>query len=304
MESINVKIVDAITKVELVDDGEGPSTKEPTVEVEVLDVEVEEYTPEKESTPLNSRVETRIMSRTASPLTPSKVHPPISRNDEVSTSKKPSSRVIKNHPGSNIIGSLDEGLCLRKRNYSIYMTIALVQSSNDLSILVEELGEHTELESMGIIEESDDKEDEGTVGLQETYNSFLEKTSEYAKVAKATIKKMKRAEEDYRSLLVQYKETKCEMEMLNGELTEAYSKIKFLELEVVQANAKVERVSSKKLDEVLAHQKPFSDRSGLGYTGESSLAINISKEMKFVKAKEPVVETSVVEKVNWKRSGM
>ena len=54
------------------------------------------------------------------------------------------------------------------------------------------------------------------------------------------------------------------MEMPNGELTEAYSKIKFLELEVIQANAKVERVSSKKLDDVLARQKPFTDRSGLG----------------------------------------
>ena len=43
--------------------------------------------------------------------------------------------------------------------------------------------------------------------------------------------------------------------MLNGELTEAYSNIKFLELEVVQVNAKVEQVSSKKLDEVLSHQK-------------------------------------------------
>ena len=41
------------------------------------------------------------------------------------------------------------------------------------------------------------------------------------------------------------------MEMPNGELTEAYSKIKFLELEVIQANAKVVRVSSKKLDDVL-----------------------------------------------------
>ena len=51
---------------------------------------------------------------------------------------------------------------------------------------------------------------------------------------------------------MRYKETKCEMEKLNGELTEAYSKIRFLELEVVQANAKV-RVSSRKLDEVLAH---------------------------------------------------
>ena len=86
-----MKIDDAITKVEMVDDGEGPSTKEPIVEVEALDVEVEEYTPEKESFPVNSRVETRTMSRTASPLTPPEVHPPISWNDEASTSKKPSS---------------------------------------------------------------------------------------------------------------------------------------------------------------------------------------------------------------------
>ena len=54
----------------------------------------------------------------------------------------------------------------------------------------------------------------GTKGLQETYNSLLEKTGEYAKVAKATIKKMKRVEQDYKSLLVRYKETKCEVEML------------------------------------------------------------------------------------------
>ena len=177
------------------------------------------------------------------------------------------------------------------------MTIAHVESSNDLSVLIEELGEHTELESIEIAEESDDEEDEGTVGLQETYNSLLEKTSEYAKVAKAAIKKMKRAEQDYRSFLVRYKETKCEMEMLNRELTEAYSKIKFLELEVIQANAKVERVSSKKLDDVLVHQRPFSDRSGLGYIGKSNLATNISKEMTFVKAKEPMVATTTIEKV-------
>ena len=50
---------------------------------------------------------------------------------------------------------------------------------------------------------------------------------------------MKKAEQDYKSILVRYRETKCEVEALNGELTEAYSKIKFLELEVIQANAKV-----------------------------------------------------------------
>ena len=90
------------------------------------------------------------------------------------------------------------------------------------------------------------------------------------------MKKMKKAEKDYRSLLVRYKEAKCEIETLNGELTEAYSRVKFLELEVVQANAKVERVSIKKLDDVISSQKTFSDKTGLRYTRESSLAVNIS----------------------------
>ena len=114
MESINDKIDDALTKVEMIDDGERPSTKEPNVEVEALDIEVEGSTPVEESTPMNPRMETRSMSRTSSPLTPLEIHPLISRNDEVSTSKKPSSRGIKNHPNSNIIGSLDEGICLRR----------------------------------------------------------------------------------------------------------------------------------------------------------------------------------------------
>ena len=53
---------------------------------------------------------------------------------------------------------------------------------------MDELSEHTEVESMGIGEESDD-EDEGGKGLQESYNSLLEKTEEYARVAKAAIRK-------------------------------------------------------------------------------------------------------------------
>ena len=141
------------------------------------------------------------------------------------------------------------------------MTIAPMDSSDDLSTLVEKLDKHTKVESMGVGEESDDEDEEciykGPKGLQETYNSLLEKTREYARVAKVAIRKMKRAKQDCKSLLVRYKETKCEVETLNGELIQAYSKIKFLELEVIQANAKVEQVASKKLDEVLAHQKPF-----------------------------------------------
>ena len=50
----------------------------------------------------------------SNPLTPPEVQPPISRDDEPSTSKKPLSRVSLNHPKSNIIGDLDESLCLRR----------------------------------------------------------------------------------------------------------------------------------------------------------------------------------------------
>ena len=199
---------------------------------------------------------------------------------------------------SDSFTSDSEDSCDEEGNFSAFMTIAHVESSEDLNFLVQELGEHSDEESMGIVEESDAEEDEDTTSLQENYNSLLEKSGEYARVAKAAMKKMKKAEEEYRSLLVRYKEAKCEIEMLNGELTEAYTKVKFLELKVVQANAKVERVSTKKLDDVFSFQKTFSDKTGLGYIGESSSAVNISKEVKFVKAKEPVVVAPTVEKAN------
>ena len=150
MESINVEINDAITKVEMVDDGEGSSTKLPTTEVEALDIEVETPTLEKESTPMNSRMEKRSMSRTSSPLIPPEVHPSISQNDEVSTSKKPSSRVIKNHPESNIIGSLDEGLRFRKGNILLanHVTYHCYLAQFELKMVEEALQDENWVESM------------------------------------------------------------------------------------------------------------------------------------------------------------
>ena len=105
-------------------------------------------------------------------------------------------------------------------------------------------------------------------------------------MAKTAVRKMKKAEEEYKSLQIRYKEAKCEIEILNGELSEAYTKVRFLEQEVVQANAKIERVTTKKLDDVISSQKSFLDKSGLGYTGGSSSSGNITKEVKFIKAKE------------------
>ena len=46
------------------------------------------------------------------------------------------------------------------------------------------------------MEESDVEEDKNAACLQENYNSLLEKSGEYARVAKAAMKKMKKAEED------------------------------------------------------------------------------------------------------------
>ena len=47
-------------------------------------------------------------------------------------------------------------------------------------------------------------------------------------MAKAAVKKMKKVEKDYKILLIRYKEAKCEIETLNGELSEAYTKVRFL----------------------------------------------------------------------------
>ena len=45
----------------------------------------------------------------------------------------------------------------------------------------------------------------------------------------------------------------------------------------------------------------FSDKSDLGYTREASSSTNVYKEMKFVKAKEPVVVTPAIEKVKYEK---
>ena len=119
--------------------------------------------------------------------------------------------------------------CDEEGNYSTFMTIAHDESSDELNFLVQDLGKHSDEESLGVIEESNAEEVESTANLQENYNSLLEKSGEHARVAKVTVKKMKKAEEDYKSLLIRYKEAKCEIETLNGELSEAYTKVRFLE---------------------------------------------------------------------------
>ena len=66
-------------------------------------------------------------------------------------------------------------------NFSAFMTIAHVESLEDLNLLMQELEEHSDEEFMGIVEDSNPEEDEDTAGLQENNNSLLEKSGEYAR---------------------------------------------------------------------------------------------------------------------------
>ena len=121
MKSINVVIDDAISEKSVDKSGETSSLKKNDDDGNSSQSDdVGRRLPEKETTPTTSRRGTRSTQGSSSPLTPLEVQPPISRDDEPSTLKKPSSRVSLNHPKSNIIGDLDEGLLLsRGPSYSV-----------------------------------------------------------------------------------------------------------------------------------------------------------------------------------------
>ena len=151
--------------------------------------------------------------------------------------------------------------------------------------MVDELGDLSEREEMEDSEDEDVCQNDSENNLQEAYNSLLEDCGKYAKVANLAVKKMKKIEEEHKCILVQLKEAKCEVEGLKGQLIEAYTKIKFLELEIIRANVKVERISTKKLDNVLSSQKSSHDKPGLGYTGEGSSSSEPRKQVRFMSAK-------------------
>ena len=57
-----------------------------------------------------------------------------------------------------------EDSCDKEGNFSAFMTVTHVESSEDLNLLVEELGEHSDEEFLGIVEDLDVDEDEDTAG--------------------------------------------------------------------------------------------------------------------------------------------
>ena len=159
--------------------------------------------------------------------------------------------------------------------------ITTVDSRDELWDLVEELGVHLEGEEIDVSDDEDMYLNEGDKNLQEVYDALLEDCDKYAKVPKSVVE-----------------DAKCEVEKLKEELLNAYSKIKFLKLEVIQENVKVECITIKKLDSVLSSQRPSTDKTDLGYTDEGSSSGKPKKEMKFLLAKnvdKPMVEKPKVE---------
>ena len=114
-------IDDTISKKDIDDDGKGLNLKKNEDDNNMsLGDDAEKESPKKESTPPIPRRETRSTQGSLNPFTLSEVQPPISRDKEPSTSKRPSSIVTLNHPTSNIIGDLNEGLHLRRGpSYSV-----------------------------------------------------------------------------------------------------------------------------------------------------------------------------------------
>ena len=193
--------------------------------------------------------------------------------------------------------------CNGDGSYSAFMAITSFDSKDELSGLVEELGVHFEVQEDKVLDDEDVYLNEGDKKHQDVYEALLEDCGKYANIAKNAIKKMKRIEEEHKSILAQLKDAKYEVEELKEELLNAYLRIKFLELEVIQANVKMEHIITKKLDSVLSSQKPSIDKIGLGYTGEGSSSAEPRREMKFLLAKDvekPMIEIPMVEKKHLK----
>ena len=109
IELINVVIDDTISEKDIDYGGEGQILKKNEDDDNMShDEDAEKESLEEEFiSPIPRRV-TRLTQGSLSPLTLPEVQPLISCDEEPSNPKRPSSRVILNHPSSNIIGELDE----------------------------------------------------------------------------------------------------------------------------------------------------------------------------------------------------
>ena len=91
-----------------------------------------------------------------------------------------------------------EGECDSEGNYRAFMAIVFIDSKDDLSNLVDELGNISEDEEIEESKDEDVCQNEGENNLQKAYDSLLEDCGKYAKVTNLVMKKMKKVEEEHR----------------------------------------------------------------------------------------------------------
>ena len=82
-----------------------------------------------------------------------------------------------------------EGECDNEGNYSAFMAITAVDSRDELSNLVDELGVHSKGEEVEDLEDEDVCLNEGEKNLQEVYDALLEDCGKYAKIANNAVVK-------------------------------------------------------------------------------------------------------------------
>ena len=82
-----------------------------------------------------------------------------------------------------------EGECDSEGNCRAFMTIASIDSKNDLSNLVDELGDLFEDEEIEESEDEDVCQNEGEINLQGAYDSLLEDCGKYAQSCKSCCEK-------------------------------------------------------------------------------------------------------------------
>ncbi|KAL0011390.1 hypothetical protein SO802_006498 [Lithocarpus litseifolius] len=102
---------------------------------------------------------------------------------------------------SKSLNSDSEEECDGDDNYSAFMAITLVDSRDELSNLVKELGVHSEGEEDEVSDDEYVYLNEGDKNLQDVYDALLEDYGKYAKIAKSAVKKMKKIEEEHKSTL-------------------------------------------------------------------------------------------------------
>ena len=84
------------------------------------------------------------------------------------------------------------GECDSEGNYRAFRTITSVDSKDELSNLVDELGDHFEVEEIEELEDEEVCQNDEVNNLQGAHDSLLEDCGKYAKVANLALKKIKK----------------------------------------------------------------------------------------------------------------